>query len=100
MNRLMLALLVCASVAGCGSGTRSLAYRKASDTEIGECQRAADKDPKVQKLLLENMYIVADPVHDQRLRQARINATNACLRAKGVELPGGVEPVNRGGYLL
>jgi hypothetical protein len=98
--RILSLLLLAATIAGCGDTTRSLRYRAASDTELGECQRLADKDPKVQQLLLENFYLTADPMHDQRLRQARINATNACLRAKGVELPGGVEPVNKSGYLL
>jgi hypothetical protein len=99
-GRIVLALLLALAVTGCGQSTRSLRYRAASDTELGECQRQADNDPTVQKLLLENFYIVADPPHDQALKQARITATNACLRARGVELPGGVQPVNKSGYLL
>jgi hypothetical protein len=101
MSRLVLTVAVlCLAVTGCGLSTRSLSYRAPSDTEKGECQRQADNDPTVQKLLLENFYIVADPPHDQALREARIRATNACLRARGLELPGGVEPVNKSGYLL
>jgi hypothetical protein len=95
-----LSLLLGLALAGCGHSTRSLTYRAATDTELGECQRQADKDPVVQQLLLENFSITADPNHDNALRRARINATNACLRARGVTLPGGVEPVNKSGYLL
>jgi hypothetical protein len=93
-------LLLCLAMTGCGLSTRSLAYRAPSDTELGECERQADKDPKVQQLLLQNFYLNADPPHDQALRRARIEATNACLRARGLAIPGGVEPVNKSGYLL
>ncbi len=99
MRRLSLAMLACAALSGCGPGTRSLSYRAASDTDLGDCQRQADKDPEVQQLLLQNFYITADPPHDFALREARRKATNACLRARGVQLPGGVEPVSPG-YLL
>jgi hypothetical protein len=95
-----LTLLLCLAVAGCGLSDRSLRYRAPSTTELGECQRQADKDPKVQALLLQNFYLNADPPHDQALRRARIDATNACLRARGLQIPGGVEPVNNSGYLL
>jgi hypothetical protein len=54
----------------------------------------------VKDLLLQNFYISADPQHDQALRMARRKATDTCLRARGVELPGGVEPVQKSGYLL
>jgi hypothetical protein len=100
MRRAVLALMLCLIAAGCGPGSRSLAYRKPSDTEIGECQRVADKDPKVQQLLLENMYMLATPIHDQQLREARRKAANDCLRARGLDIPGGVEPVNHYNYLL
>jgi hypothetical protein len=98
MTRLI--LLLCLGVTACGISDRSLKYRAPSDTELGECQRQADKDPKVQALLLQNFYLNVDPPHDQALRRARIDATNACLKARGMKLPGGVEPVNRSGYLL
>ncbi len=100
MIRLVLTLAAILVLGGCGASTRSLAYRAPSDTELGECQRQADKDPVVQTLLLQNFSTNADPAHDNALRRARINATNACLRARGVTLPGGVEPVNKSGYLL
>ncbi len=100
MIRLVAPLLLVLALGGCGWSTRSLAYRAPTDTDIGECQRQADKDPAVQQLVLENMWTTADPAHDNALRRARINATNACLRARGVTLPGGVEPVNKPGYLL
>jgi hypothetical protein len=93
-------LLACIGLASCGPSTRSLSYRAPSDTMLGQCQRQADDDPKVQQLLLQNFNLVADPPHDQALRQARIDATNRCLRARGVDLPGGVEPVNKSGYLF
>jgi hypothetical protein len=54
----------------------------------------------VQALLLQNFYLNVDPPHDQALRRARIDATNACLKARGMKIPGGVEPVNTSGYLL
>ncbi len=100
MTRHFLPLLLVVALSGCGHSTRSLAYRAPSDTDLGECQRQADNDPVVQKLLLDNFTMTADPVHDQALRRARINATNACLRARGVTLPGGVEPVAKSGYLM
>ncbi len=98
--RRLVPLLLCVAMAGCGHSTRSLSYRAPSDTELGECQRQADKDPEVQKLLLENFYITAYPPHDEALARARKRATDNCLRAKGVTLPGGVEPVNKSGFLL
>jgi len=79
---------------------RSVGEGAPADTARGECQRQAYDDPKVKALLLQNFTLVADPAHDFALRQARIDATNACLRARGITVPGGVEPVNRGGYLL
>jgi hypothetical protein len=98
MNRL--AMLLCLAVAACGLSDRSLSYRSPANTPLGECERQADKDPKVQALLLQNFDLVADPPHDQALRRARIEATNACLRAKGLPVPGGVQPVNTSGYVL
>jgi hypothetical protein len=94
--------LVCLALAGCTGHeyARSVGERAPSDTALGECQRQAYNDPKVQALLLQNFTLVADPAHDFALRQARIDATNACLRSRGITVPGGVEPVNRGGYLL
>jgi hypothetical protein len=100
MSRLVVPLVLVLALGGCGASTRSIAYRAPTDTDIGECQRQADTDPAVRQLLLENMWTTADPAHDNALRRARINATNACLRARGVTLPGGVEPVNKSGYLL
>jgi hypothetical protein len=98
MNRL--AVLLCLAVVGCGWSDRSLRYRAPSDTELGECQRQSDNDPKVKALLLQNFVLVNDPLHDDALRRARIDATNACLRARGLKVPGGVEPVNKSGYLF
>jgi hypothetical protein len=98
MNRLV--LLLCLGVAGCGLSDRSLSYRSPANTPLGECERQADNDPKVKALLLQNFYLNVDPPHDQALRRARIDATNACMRAKGLMAPGGVEPVNDSGYLL
>jgi hypothetical protein len=94
------ALLLCLGLAACGLSDRSLSYRSPADTPLGQCERQADNDPKVKALLLQNFYLVNDPVHDDNLRRARIEATNACLRARGLPVPGGVEPVNRSGYLL
>ena len=95
----LVALLACLAATGCGHSTRSLNLAP-SDTQLGECQREAEKDPEVQKLLLENFYITASPTHDAALQRARLNATNACLRQRGLAVPGGVEPVNKSGYLL
>ncbi len=95
-----LTLLLCLAAAGCGLSDRSLSYRSPSNTELGECERQADNDPKVKALLLQNFYLNVDPPHDQALRRARIEATNACLTARGLKIPGGVEPVNTSGYLF
>jgi hypothetical protein len=93
-------LAACLAVAGCGMSTRAPPKLAADSTTLGQCQRQAENDPVVKDLLLQNFYISADPQHDQALRMARRKATDTCLRARGVELPGGVEPVQKSGYLL
>lgn len=99
-SRLRAAILLGLVLAGCGHSTRSMGPLAPTDTQLGECQREADDDPEVKKLRLENFYVYADPIHDQKLKVARLNATNACLRARGLTVPGGVEPVIHGGYLF
>jgi hypothetical protein len=92
----ILALLACLAAAGCQQ--RNLAP---DTTVLGECQRQAEEDPKVKDLLLQTLNGVnADPTHFEQLKIARRDATNACLRARGVQVPGGVEPVMKPVYIL
>jgi hypothetical protein len=95
-----LALLACLAVAACGISTRSPPKLAPDSTVLGQCQRVAQDDPTVKSLIIEGMSVTANPPHDEALRLARLDATNACLKARGVPVPGGVEPVHKSGYLF
>jgi len=93
-------LLACLAVAGCGRSTRAPPQLAPDSTLLGQCQREAENDPDVKNLIIEGMSVTANPQHDEALRSARTKATNACLKAHGVAIPGGVEPVRKSGYLF
>jgi hypothetical protein len=92
----LLSLLVC--LLGVACQQQHLAQ---DDTPLGQCQRQAEQDPKVKALIMETFNGVnGDPAHFQQLKVARYEATNACLRARGIPVPGGVEPVQKPVYLF
>jgi len=58
------------------------------------CQRRAYDDPTVKKLMIQNLSIAQiNPDQQFALTTALHNAYNACLRQKGINVRGGVEPV-------
>ena len=98
--RHVLPLLACLLATACAPSTRAPPKLAPDSTILGACQREAEDDPKVKELLLQNFYTAALPPHDEALRSARRDATNACLKAHGQPVPGGVEPVRKSGYLF
>ncbi len=83
MIRLSLALVL--AVAGCGGPQTALTDQQA-------CERQANEDPAVKELIIKglgNPYVQA--TRQGELRAAKGDATIACLRARGVVRPGGVE---------
>jgi hypothetical protein len=66
------------------------------DSSEAICRRQAYDDPKVKHLRLEDMETLSiNPAVQADLSQAVRDATNACLRQKGVAVRGGVEAVRR-----
>ncbi len=59
-----------------------------------ECRRQAYDDPAVKSLTIRRLAESApNPDADFAYTQAMRNATQACLRQKGIQVRGGVEPV-------
>lgn len=74
-------------LAGCAS-------RPQGNGPEAECRRQAYDDPTVKRLTIESMGVAAINQqmqfdYDKALR----DATNACLRKRGIPVRGGVEPV-------
>ena len=79
-------LLLCI-LAGCAPGN-------SGDSPEAVCRRQAYDDPKVKQLTVEGMgQATANPQVQFDYRKALYDATNACLRQKGIQVRGGVEPV-------
>jgi hypothetical protein len=84
LHGVWLALFV---LAGCGSGSPS-------DGPDAVCRRQAYDDPAVKQLTVENLGPEsANPDVQFEYNKALHDATNACLRQKGIQVRGGVEPV-------
>jgi len=82
-------LLLPLLLAACGSGPPD-------NTAQAVCQRQAYDDPKVKHLVIESMGTSSLNTDVQfNLNQAVLEATNSCLRQKGVAVRGGVEAVRR-----
>lgn len=70
-----------------------LAGCAAPDTPQAACERQAENDPTVHELVIKGLGGEAFRNNSQdELRFARQQAVVACLRARGVAPPGGVEP--------
>lgn len=82
--------LVVVVLAGCASSG-------SGDTAEAACQRKAYDDPTVKLLTIQNLGVAAaaDPSAQFEYRKALHDATDACLRQKGVQVRGGVEPVEK-----
>lgn len=75
-------------LAGCGLGEPS------GNTPQAVCRRQAYNDPKVKALTLQSMGVASgNPQLQFDYDKALRDATNACLRQRGVPVQGGVEPV-------
>jgi hypothetical protein len=56
------------------------------------CARQSEDDPAVKQLvMLSGTNAPLEMELRPRLREARLKATNSCLAAKGIFVPGGVE---------
>ena len=72
-------------LAGCGSST-------SGETPEAICRRQAYDDPTVKRLTIQDMGLAATtPGANFDYTKALHDATNACLRQKGVQVRGGVE---------
>ena len=72
---------------GCASGGQDTSPEAA-------CRRQAYDDPAVKHILVESLGDAAATAQGQfEYNLALHNATDACLRQKGVQVRGGVEPV-------
>lgn len=64
-------------------------------TPQGQCQAQAEKSPKVRELEIQTTSSDGSTAYGarQQLPRARREAYIACLQARGLAPPGGVEPV-------
>lgn len=70
------------------------ASRAPDNSPEAVCRHQAYDDPTVKRLLLQSLGEAAANAQQQfDYDMALRNATNACLRQKGVQVRGGVEPV-------
>ena len=71
-----------------------LAHCSADNTPQAQCERQADQDPTVKSIYRGDQgdYTRLGPARSN-LMFAKRQATIACLQAKGILPPGGVEPV-------
>ena len=84
------------ALAACGSP------EQAADTPRAQCERQAKDDPRVKQfasdLASDNYYVQYQAAEGQQ--QALRQATERCMRLRGLAPPGGVEPVRSGGFSL
>ena len=88
MRGLFASMVVLCVVAGCA--TRS---DEASGPQA-YCEQQAEQDPEVTELAMKNMAVGGQ--HEDlsgSIRLAKRRALDRCLRAKGVQTRGGVEPL-------
>jgi hypothetical protein len=79
--------LVLFVLAACGSG-------RSGDSPEAVCRRQANDDPGVKHFAVENLGPAsANPDVQYDYDKALRDATNACLRQKGIQVRGGVEQV-------
>jgi len=84
---LLLALTV--SLAGCSSW-----FEPQGNSPQAECRRQAYDDPAVKQYVIASMGRTgANPQNQFDYEKALRDATNACLKKKGIAVRGGVEPV-------
>jgi hypothetical protein len=75
-------------LAGCSLGQPS------GDSPEAVCRRQAYDDPTVKRLIIEQMGMGgSNPQNQFDYEKALRDATDACLRKKGIAVRGGVEPV-------
>jgi hypothetical protein len=88
--RQRLAGLLLLLLAGCGSNSPD-------DSPDAVCRRQAYDDPTVKDLTIGSTnWVQQNPLKGQsqfEYNQALRDATDACLRQKGIQVRGGVEPV-------
>jgi hypothetical protein len=88
MRRFGACLFLLVLLAGCGLG------RSSGDSPEAVCRRQAYDDPEVKHQIIEGMGIsAANPDSQFAYRMALRKATDRCLRQRGVQVRGGVEPV-------
>ena len=81
------ACLMLILLAGCGAGN-------SGDSPEAVCRRQAYDDPTVKRLTIGYLGATgADPGADFDYNKALRDATDACLRKKGIQVRGGVESV-------
>jgi hypothetical protein len=75
-------------LAGCGWG------QPQGNSPEAICRREAYNDPTVKRVTIESMGTAGINQQMQfKYNKAIRDATNACLRRRGIKVPGGVEPV-------
>jgi hypothetical protein len=84
-----LLLALATSVAGCRSW-----FEPSGNSVEAVCSRQAYDDPTVKQVMIRSMgEPSANPQTQFDYEKALRDATNACLRKRGVAVRGGVEPV-------
>lgn len=79
--------LVLFMLAGCAASAQG-------DSPEAACRRQAYDDPAVKRLTIQNLgSSSADPVAQFEYDKALREATQTCLRQKGIQVRGGVESV-------
>ncbi|HTW73190.1 MAG TPA: hypothetical protein VME47_25155 [Acetobacteraceae bacterium] len=89
MTRSGVWLLLALSLAGCSSW-----FEPAGNSPEAVCRRQAYDDPTVKQIIVRSMgQPSANPQTQFDYEKALRDATNACLKKKGIAVRGGVEPV-------
>jgi len=84
----VLCCLLLALPAGCAS------YNPQDNSPQAFCERQANNNPAVQKLVSQQLTEGGgSPLTAAQIRLAKRRAMQNCLLAKGIAVPGGVEPV-------
>jgi hypothetical protein len=87
LPHLLLGLSLGLLLAGCGWGSQD-------NSPEAQCRRQAYDDPTVKRLTLQSLEETSiTPDSDYEYNKALRAATQACLQKKGVQVRGGVEPV-------